>query len=144
MENTELTNLTPGEELNGNENAEVTPVNEGGLMSEAKAETTEVEAQLTSDDKELIAKLIEPNQLPEPTTAAAPKAEVVEEVAPVTGVAEEIEVVTEVEAPVTEALPIVEAREANITEHAPEHLLDEETVEEIEAMSEHDFAGLNK
>lgn len=144
MENTELTNLTPGEELNGNENAEVTPVNEGGLMSEAKAETTEIEAQLTSDDKELIAKLIEPNQLPEPTAEAAPVAEVVEEAAPVTEVVEEITVVAEVEAPATEALPIVEALEANIAEHAPEHLLDEETVEEIEAMSEHDFAGLNK
>lgn len=64
MENNDLTNLKPEEQMNGNENTTTSSKIEDGqenFIESAKADTP---AQITAEEHALIEKLIEPNQLP--------------------------------------------------------------------------------
>ncbi len=179
MENMDLIKLEPEEEK-GNENA-LAATNEMAdqtIASEQTAENetvSEVSTQLDANDKDLIVRLIQSNQLPEVISEIAETAEpevVAEEEVSIEEVVVESEKVEEelpkeevsliepelekVEEKVEGELPqeeisLVEPELAKVEEKveevhllAAEHIVDEETVEEDEAMSEHDFAGLNK
>ncbi len=144
MENNDLTNLKPEEQMNGNENTTTSSKIEDGqenFIESAKADTP---AQITAEEHALIEKLIEPNQLPviEAPVEKTPAAVAVEE--------KEAEVALEESVPVAEVVAetakdiVSTSGTSTADEQHDVHMLDEETVEELEAVSEHDFEGFNK
>ena len=173
MENKDLINLDPEENENGNENAVVNAaevVDELTAAEQTAEHISEVKNQLNAEDKELILDLIQSDRLPESAAGEFVKVEDVDETSeivssdsveaesveetPAVDVVSAEETTPEVESVVesevqseTESVelgePVVAEVQA-VTAVESEHLLDEETVEEYEAVSEHDFAGLNK
>lgn len=135
MENSELTNLNPEEQMIGNEN--IPASQEAPELGETPQETpvTELPQQISDEEKQRIEHLIQPNQLPKSNETE--QVEMKEEV--------EAEPAVAVEAPVEEPMQTKPLPEAVVADESDvSHLIDEETAEEIEAVSEHDFAGLNK
>jgi hypothetical protein len=172
MENQNLTNPTPDQEMialestAGTENESAAEIIASETTTEASAEA-QPEQQISDDEKSKIISLIQSNLLPEAESPGIAEAEE-SDVPEVTAVAESAEaevetpevsetVVLETEAVETEVAEIAEVAvvaemeilssvDKDDIRHliASDQVVDEETQEEDEAVSEHDFAAYNK
>lgn len=156
MENNDLINLNPEENQTGNESA-LAAQNDAAAPSnvietvDETATSAELPAQLNAAEKEMLIGLMQSTKLPQQqevsqntASASAPSvdvqsAKVAEHPAESAPIAAK-EAVEESSKSTIEPL----ATSQQIVLESVDHIVDEETAEEDEAMTEHDFAALNK
>lgn len=155
MENNDLINLNPEEKQTGNENALAahTDAADSSNVLETVDETAmpaELPAQLDADEKEVLIGLMQSTKLPlieeSPNASAAAEPAVNVQSPKLAELPAEPASVATTEATVESDNSNIEpkAESHQIALESVDHIVDEETAEEDEAMTEHDFAALNK